>query len=124
MKKIYLACPYSHPDKLVRKHRVDIADRKAAELMSVGNLVFSPLSHSHPISKHCKVDPCDHDFWLRQDLWILEICDEMHIICLTGWENSKGIKLEIEVAKSQGKPIVYHGIHGGDNDEQEGGLWP
>ena len=98
MKKIYLACPYRHKDPAVRAQRVEAVNKKAAELMMAGNLVFSPLSHSHPVSKHCTVDPCDHNFWLRQDLWILKLCDEMHILCLDGWQESDGIKTEIEHA--------------------------
>lgn len=100
--KIYLACPYSHKDPEVRAQRVEAVNKTAAELMMAGHLVFSPLSHSHPISKHCKVNPCDHDFWLRQDLWILRFCDEMHILCLDGWDESTGIKIEVEYAKTLG----------------------
>jgi len=107
MKKIYLACPYSHQQKWIREWRVEEATIKAAELMSAGNLVFSPLSHSHLISEYCVVDPCDHDFWLRQDLWILDICDEVHILCLDGWEKSKGIQTEIEYAIEKDKKIFY-----------------
>jgi len=102
MKKIYLACPYSHKDPAARAMRGEIVNIKAANLMMQGHLVFSPLSHSHSISAHCSVDPCDHDFWLRQDLWILAICDEMHILCLDGWRESKGIKTEIEFAEKLG----------------------
>lgn len=105
MKKIYLAAPYSHKDPAVRAMRIEIVNIKAANLMMQGHLVFSPLSHSHPISAHCDVDPYDHDFWLRQDLWVLEICDEMQILCLDGWESSKGIKTETEFAKKLGIPV-------------------
>jgi len=110
MIKVYLACPYSHKDKSVREHRVEQVNKKAAELMMSGYLVFSPLSHSHPISEHCNVDPCDNGFWLRQDLWILKFCDELHILCLPGWDESKGIKTEIEYAESKGIGVVYHEI--------------
>jgi len=109
MKKLYLAAPYSDPDPVVRRYRVDMANRKAAELMMQGFLVFSPLSHSHPVSKYCDVDPCDNDFWLKQDLWILEICNEMRILCLPGYQESKGIQIEKEYAKQLGKPVVYIG---------------
>ena len=108
MRKIYLACPYANPDPEIRKWRTKQADIKAAVLMEQGNLVFSPLSHSVPISEHCKVHQCDHDFWLRQDLWVLDICDEMHILCLPGWDESKGIGIEIEHAKLKGIEIIYH----------------
>lgn len=106
MKKIYLAAPYLHKDPEVREQRVEAVNKKAAELMMAGHLVFSPLSHSHPISKHCQVDPCDHDFWLHQDLWVLEICDEMHVLCLDGWRESKGIKTERDFAMSKSMPII------------------
>ena len=110
MKKIYLAGPYSHKLKSVREYRVNEVNKKAAELMMAGNLVFSPLSHSHPISHYCTVDPCDQDFWLRQDLWVLDVCDEMHILKLDGWDKSKGIKMEIEHAEKLGLEVVHHEI--------------
>ena len=109
MKKIYLACPYSHKDKKVRLKRVEQANKKAAELMEEGHLVFSPLSHSHPISEYCNVDPMDHDFWLRQDLWILRgVCDELHVLCLEGWSDSKGVQAEVKVAEDFGMNIYFH----------------
>lgn len=108
MKKIYLACPYSHSSKAVRMQRVIAVDEKAAELMEQGNLVFSPLSHSHPISMHTDIEPCDHDFWLRQDLWILKVCDELHILCLEGWSESRGVGVETEEALKLELPIFYH----------------
>jgi nucleoside 2-deoxyribosyltransferase len=103
--KIYLAAPYAHPDPVTREMRVELVNRKAARLMEEGNLVFSPLSHSHPISKWCRIDSCSHNFWLKQDLWILEICDEMHIYCLEGWESSKGIAIEKAYAQKLNIPV-------------------
>ena len=108
MKKVYIASPYSHKDKYIRMTRVIQVDAKAADLMEQGYLVFSPLSHSHGISEHANVDPMDHDFWLRQDLWVLDMCDELHILCLSGWQDSKGIAVEIARAKENGMKIVHH----------------
>lgn len=105
MKKIYLACPYSHPDPSERERRVAIVNKKAAELMEQGNLVFSPLSHSVPISEYCKVHSTNHDFWIQQDLWILEVCNEMNILCLDGWQQSRGIEIEKTLAVKLNIPI-------------------
>ena len=105
--KIYVACPYSHPDQVVREERVLAADKYAAKLMERGHIVFSPLSHSHPISKHCKVDPTDHDFWLQQDLAWLKACHQMHVLCLDGWRESKGVKTEIEEASKRKIPVIF-----------------
>lgn len=108
MKKVYLACPYNHPDPAVRAARVEAADRMAARLMDAGYCVFSPLSHSHPISRHCKVDPTDHDFWLRQDLPFVAWCDALVILPMPGWAASKGIRTETAEAKRLGKPIATY----------------
>jgi len=107
-KRIYLAAPYSHPDKKIREWRVEQVNRKAADLMMQGYLVFSPLSHSKEIEKYCKADPCDHDFWIEQCLWILSGCDEFHVLCLPGWEDSKGVKEEDKRADIMGLKFVYH----------------
>lgn len=102
MKKIYLAVPYSaDPNR-----GYFLANNKAAELMLQGNIVFSPISHSHPISKQCDL-PLDHDFWMQQDLSFIEWCDELYVLQLSCWEKSKNIKTEIEYAKKLGKPIKY-----------------
>ena len=47
---IYLACPYSHPDNNVREHRFKMANRAAAKLMGEGHIIYSPISHTHPIA--------------------------------------------------------------------------
>lgn len=57
----------------------------AARLMDAGYCVFSPLSHSHPISAHCKVDATDHEYWMRQDLPWLECCDIFAFMSIPGW---------------------------------------
>lgn len=108
MRKIYLAVPYSHAVHHIREMRVAQVDAKAAELMEAGNLVFSPISHSHPISKYTSKDPQDHAFWLEQDFWILRICDEVHVLCLEGWEKSYGVGAEIDEAERLGLRIEYH----------------
>lgn len=47
----YLACPYSHPDRDVRQRRFDQVNAAAAWLILNEQMVFSPISHSHPISE-------------------------------------------------------------------------
>jgi hypothetical protein len=78
------------------------ASEKAAHLMSLGYIVFSPISHSHKISKYVT----DID-WIKQDLPFMAVCDELWIYCLWGWEKSDGIKREIKEATKLGKGIRY-----------------
>lgn len=102
---MYLCSPYSHPDPAVRQHRFDAVCQYAAKLMSEGHNVFSPIAHSHPISLHLD-NSLDHDFWLKQDLSFLERwADEMVVLCLPGWGESKGIVIEIKAAEQAHIPI-------------------
>ena len=104
--KIYLACPYSHHVKAVRNDRFRIACRKAAELMQQGHIVFSPISHSHPIADYIE-NHTDHNFWMNQDLHFLEWCDELWILDIDdgAWMLSDGVKTEKNFAERLGKPV-------------------
>ena len=104
MKKIYLAAPYSHPDPEIRQRRTIMADHVAAKIMQQGYVVFSPLSHSHRIAHHIG-NHLSHDFWLTQDLEMLAMCDEMWILTIPGYSESKGIKMERDKAAEWGKPV-------------------
>ena len=75
--------------------------------MDQGHIVFSQISHSHPISKYTKADSCDSGYWTRQDLAFLPACDEVWVYRLPEWEKSKGIKIEMEKAERLGNPVRY-----------------
>ena len=102
---VYLACPYSHPDAAVRQARFEAVNRFAAELFRSGELVFSPISHTHPIGEHGL--PSDWDFWQWADRPLLELCDRMIVLCLDGWTESVGVTAEVDYYKAAGKPIEY-----------------
>ena len=102
---IYLAVPYSHADPSIRKARFQAACRTAAEMMRGGKTVFSPLSHSHAIAQYGL--PKDWAFWEACDRTYLEVCDEVVVLMLDGWRQSKGVQAEIEIARELGKPVSY-----------------
>jgi len=102
-KKIYLACPYSHPDEEVRKQRFKLACKWAYKLTG-DYIVYSPLSHSVPIAHYGGRNYTDHKKWMEQCLPWLKLCDEFFILCLPGWEHSRGIQEEIQV---WGKSVHY-----------------
>ena len=93
---LYLACPYFHPNPLIREKRFHTANRVTAKLMQAGIVVFSPLSHSVPISTEFNdTVTLSHEFWMSQDLPILRRCDEMLVLGLSGWKNSLGVSQEM-----------------------------
>jgi hypothetical protein len=103
---IYLACPYSSPDPAVREQRFHAVNRAAARLMEQGDLIFSPISHSHPIAIDGGL-PKDWGFWERYDRAILGCCRTLIVLCLPGWEQSVGVQAEIKIAKELGLDIEY-----------------
>lgn len=102
---IYLASPYSHVDPAVRERRFAIASRVAAELIRAGHQVFSPVTHSHPIAAHGL--PGDWAFWEPFDCRLLQASDELMVLTLDGWQESRGVQAEIDLAIELGMPIRY-----------------
>ena len=105
--KIYLAIPYKfNPEK-----SFTVANIVAAKLMADGHVVFSPISHSHPVAAHLpEVLRCNNEFWMKQDLPMVEWCDEMRVVCIgeLGSElidRSQGVQDELRHAIRNKKTI-------------------
>jgi len=104
--KIYLASPYSHPSPIIRHTRFEAACIAAGRLMLQGDIVFSPIAHSHHI--HLLADlPGDWQFWEKYDRAFIEWCDVVTVLMLDGWQESRGVQAEIAIAGKAGKRIVY-----------------
>ena len=101
---IYLASPHSDPDPAVQEQRFEAVCKAAADLMQNGFLVFSPIVHSHPISKYGL--PTDWEFWKKYDEEMLSFCSAFWIYTLPGWKESKGVGAEFSIASKLRKPIV------------------
>ncbi len=106
---VYLASPFSHKDPLVQKERYKQVARKAGELMLNGYIVFCPIAHTCPIETYGPpgLKSKDGDFWLRQDYAVLDMVDAVLVYKLPGWEESYGIREEINRAKRNGQPVRY-----------------
>lgn len=106
----YLAIPYSwNPQESFR-----IVNKVAAQLMQQGVIVFSPISHSHPIAE-CLPESLrlNQEFWMNQDLPVLEKCDELCFVIVDPKrgmqliEESLGCQSEKQRALELGIPITY-----------------
>ena len=104
----YLGGPYSHPDPLVRLYRAKQLNQAAAALMSKGVLVFSPISHGHPIQAASNGElGTDWEAW--QSLSVLMLnhskCAGLIVLRLPGWQASKGLNEEIAINKRLGRTV-------------------
>ncbi len=108
MKKliVYLAIPYSSDKKEIRLKRVLISDYFFAKLTKKGYIVFAPISQN-AMSAEAYDLPKDAKYWERCDIAFLKVCKKLFVIKCDGWENSKGIKREVEIAGKLKIPVEY-----------------
>lgn len=101
---IYLASPYSDPDPGVRQKRYEEATRHASILMTEMDIyVFSPITHSHNLEQ---LEKRDWQFWMKFSCNLLAKCDELFILKIPGWNESKGVFMERHIAKMLKMPIT------------------
>jgi hypothetical protein len=102
----YLATPYS---KFPRGIHVAFceASKLAADLMSMGIDVYSPIAHTHPMAMYGHISPLNHSVWLKFDEKMMARCDALIVAKMETWDKSYGIAHEITVFEKARKPIFY-----------------
>jgi len=102
----YLAVPYSHADPAIRAARFKAANAAAGLLMQGGAIVFSPISHTHPIAEECDL-PKGWEFWHAFDRAYLACSKRVVVLCIEGWRESVGVSAEIKIAEEMGVPVEF-----------------
>ena len=98
---IYLAAPFSHPGPEVSRRRLEEVNSYAAQLLSRGALSFSPLSHGAQLDSPDIPD----SVWYELGLRIMQGCDQLWLLALDGWEDSEGVRMELERARQLDIPV-------------------
>lgn len=101
----YLATPYSKYKGGDLIAAFEDASRLAAELLATGVRVYSPIAHTHPLAIHGHLDPLDHSIWLPFDEAMMDAADCLIVAHMDGWQESYGIKHEVEFFEKADKPI-------------------
>jgi hypothetical protein len=103
----YLATPYSkYPDGI--EAAFSDAAWAAGKFVEAGINVYCPIAHSHPIAIYGGLDPLAHEIWLSLDRPFMEHAYGLIVVKMPSWDQSFGVRQEIEVFERAGKPIVYH----------------
>jgi hypothetical protein len=105
-KLIYIASPYTHPDKEVVEENYRRVSRYAAEIVSQGAVALSPITYGHTLVGF-KPMRTDWEFWTNFCLTMLSKCEEIHVLMIDGWDRSRGVAEEIEFAEKNGISIHY-----------------
>lgn len=96
-KKIYISLPISHYDL---QERIEYAER-VERILSHFYEVVNPLKNCISQSENWRVH-------MKKDLQLLLECDA--IFMCKDFENSKGCKLEWDVATTCGMPVIYEDV--------------
>ncbi len=103
-KMVYLASPYTHPDKQVQADRFLTVVKACGWLMvnaTQVQMIYSPIVHTHPIADACTL-PGHWQFWETCDKALLSRCNEIWVFCIPGWTKSTGVKAERKIASDYG----------------------
>ena len=106
---IYLACPHSADGDLeLQAERIVASMRYEEGLVRAGARVFNPLRYS--ASYDFAADPDypmpSEDHWRRWGCDLMIGCDIVLVLKLPGWQDSEGVKGELDFAAFADKPIV------------------
>lgn len=108
-KVIYVGGPYTHAEHEIRRQRFEALTKVAADFVRQGHIVYSPISHTHPIDLHLVRGDVhlSSDFWCDFDETFMSVCTEMVVVKLPGWELSNGVKREVAYFEARGLPVSF-----------------
>lgn len=105
---IYLASPYSHSNPLIQEQRFLEVASAAAQLIHEGLPVYSPIAHWHTIARLSE-KPISHEQFIHIDFQLIDVCSELIVLAIPGYEQSNGVQAEIEYARCKNKKVtVFH----------------
>jgi glycosyltransferase involved in cell wall biosynthesis len=103
---LYLATPYSRYVAGIEAAYVMACEQQAL-LVRAGVPVFCPISHTHGAAIHGGIDPLDHTVWMPADEPFMAAASGLIMVMADGWEESYGMKIELETFRAAGKPVVW-----------------
>lgn len=101
---VYLATPYTKYQNGIN-HAFKDAATLAGKMVIAGYKVYSPITHTHPIAMFGGIDPYS-EMWVVFDEAMMGVSDTLVVGMLPGWEDSWGVRQEIEYFKKHEKKIV------------------
>lgn len=103
--------PMSSP--AAREQSFHVVNKIAAFFLLQGELIYSPITHSHPIHYYMGELGNDHQLWMKYDKSMMDLCNRMYVVCYGEYRKSRGVMEEIEYFKKNKKPVFLLSINNG-----------
>ena len=102
----YLASPYSHSSKDIRRTRYRQACQASALIIKEGVFIIPPIVITHPLVEF-GLPAMDLAFYREYERMMIRRCDGVIVLELDGWLSSVGVGEEIAFANGIERPVVY-----------------
>ncbi len=99
---IYIASPYASDSAIVREARLEAVRFVCGKLVNEGKIALSPMVYTSELAQRGYHPP---QGWYAWDLQFLARADQLLVLQLPGWEQSKGVLIEIAAAQTKGIPV-------------------
>ena len=106
--RIYLASPYTHDDGIIRDTRYELALYASSVLANAGAVVYSPIVYTHVMATLYNIQPTNSAWWVSFDeSFIVNWATTIAVLKLPGWDISKGVAKELDIAKEHKLKETY-----------------
>lgn len=103
---IYIASPYTHESDKIRDLRYRLVKTYTQKRLDEGALVFSPIVYGHGLTDgHPERIP--FEYWAQMNDHLIHSAEAVEVLMLPGWELSRGIAHEVDLAQRLYLPISY-----------------
>lgn len=103
---IYLASPYTSPNRNVEDRRAKAVTVVAGQLVKLNYHIFCPIAHCHKMNRYCGLGG-KFEYWQEFDEKMISVCGEFWIVTLEGWVQSAGIEAETKMAADRGMILRF-----------------
>lgn len=105
---IYLASPFSSGLPTIVEERYSKTVQFTLQAIANGYPLFSPIVYFKPLASALKL-PDDAGFWHNMNMEFLRKAEMIWVLRLPGWDQSKGMQVELRVAKMLNMPRTDFG---------------
>lgn len=116
---LYLSAPYSDSSAALRNWRAARCAIAMADLMAKGRLVVCPATMNHEAVSALIERAADpgRSYWQALERKLATSCDELVVLKLPGWAESRGVAREIALFTEMDKPITFIDEAVGDGEK-------
>jgi hypothetical protein len=72
--------------------------------MERGELVFAPVAYGHSLEERLDKN-FPYEYWIRWSKVMLSGASRLYVLTITGWQESKGIEVEVKLAAELNIPV-------------------